>query len=94
LADVLKSRFLFSEKWRKIRDTTAKRETVPITSNGNTLAMSVNRRMASSLSLGTPIDDIDLLIAGVAVANNLVVTHNQRHLSRIESLEVQDWSQE
>jgi tRNA(fMet)-specific endonuclease VapC len=32
---------------------------------------------------GTPVDDIDLLIAGVAMANNLVlVTHNVKHLSR------------
>ena len=43
---------------------------------------------------GTPVDDIDLLIAGVAVANNLVlVTHNQRHFSRIGGLEWQDWSE-
>jgi tRNA(fMet)-specific endonuclease VapC len=43
---------------------------------------------------GTPVDDIDLLIAGVALANNLVlITHNQRHFSRIEGLELQDWSQ-
>ncbi|MGV0025567.1 PIN domain-containing protein [Phormidesmis priestleyi] len=43
---------------------------------------------------GVPVDDIDLLIAGVAIANNLVlVTHNQRHFSRIEALELQDWSQ-
>jgi tRNA(fMet)-specific endonuclease VapC len=43
---------------------------------------------------GTPIDDIDLLIAGVAIANNLVlVTHNQRHFNRIAGLEWQDWSQ-
>ena len=43
---------------------------------------------------GTPVDDIDLLIAGVALANKLVlITHNQRHFNRIEHLEVQDWSQ-
>ncbi|NJK52437.1 MAG: type II toxin-antitoxin system VapC family toxin [Leptolyngbyaceae cyanobacterium SU_3_3] len=43
---------------------------------------------------GTPVDDIDLLIAGVSLANNLVlVTHNQRHFNRIEFLELQDWSQ-
>lgn len=44
--------------------------------------------------LGTPIDDIDILIAGVAIANELtLVTHNQRHFGRIEGLEVQDWSE-
>ncbi|GBL12399.1 ribonuclease VapC1 [Microcystis aeruginosa Sj] len=35
---------------------------------------------------GTPLDDIDLLIAGVAIANNLVlITHNQKHFSKIGS---------
>lgn len=43
---------------------------------------------------GTPVDDIDLLIAGVALANDLVlVTHNQRHFNRIDGLQWQDWSQ-
>ncbi len=43
---------------------------------------------------GTPVDDIDLLIAGVAIANNLVLaTHNQRHFNRIKVLELQNWSQ-
>jgi tRNA(fMet)-specific endonuclease VapC len=43
---------------------------------------------------GNPVDDIDLLIAGVAIANDLVmVTHNQSHFGRIPGLECQDWSQ-
>jgi len=43
---------------------------------------------------GKPLDDIDLLIAGIAVANNLVlVTHNQRHFGRIRRLEIDDWSE-
>jgi tRNA(fMet)-specific endonuclease VapC len=43
---------------------------------------------------GTPVDDIDLLIADVAIANKLVlITHNQRHFSRIEALALEDWSQ-
>jgi tRNA(fMet)-specific endonuclease VapC len=42
---------------------------------------------------GTPVDDIDLLIAGVAMANNLVlITHNQKHFSKIESLKLEDWT--
>jgi tRNA(fMet)-specific endonuclease VapC len=42
---------------------------------------------------GTPLDDIDLLIAGVAIANNLVlITHNQKHFSKIEGLELEDWT--
>ena len=43
---------------------------------------------------GQPIDDIDLLIAGIAMANRLVVvTHNRKHFDRIAELEVEDWSE-
>jgi tRNA(fMet)-specific endonuclease VapC len=36
---------------------------------------------------GTPVDDIDLLIAGVAISNNLVlITHNQKHFGKIANL--------
>lgn len=42
---------------------------------------------------GKTLDDIDILIAGVAIANNLVlVTHNKDHFERIEGLEITDWS--
>lgn len=48
---------------------------------------------ANLRSQGTPVDDIDLLIAGIAIAENLVlITHNLRHFGRIERLECQDWS--
>lgn len=42
---------------------------------------------------GTPVDDIDLLIAGVAIANDLVlISHNQKHFGKIEELELKDWT--
>ena len=45
-------------------------------------------------SKGVPIDDIDLLIAGIALAHDWVLaTHNTKHLDRIEGLRVEDWSQ-
>jgi tRNA(fMet)-specific endonuclease VapC len=41
---------------------------------------------------GEPLDDIDLLIAGTAIANGLVlVTHNRQHFDRISGLTVEDW---
>ena len=44
---------------------------------------------------GTPLPDIDLFIAGIALANNLIlVTRNEKHFDRIEGLELADWSQE
>ncbi len=42
---------------------------------------------------GTPVDDIDLLIAGVAISNDLVlITHNQKHFGKIKILELEDWT--
>ncbi len=48
---------------------------------------------AVSRKHGRPIDDIDLLIAGIALANHLVlVTRNREHFKRIAGLEIADWS--
>jgi len=42
--------------------------------------------------LGTPLDDMDLLIAGIAIENDMtLVTHNMKHFSRIPGLKLQDW---
>jgi tRNA(fMet)-specific endonuclease VapC len=41
---------------------------------------------------GTPIGPYDLLIAAIALANDLVlVTHNIREFSRVEGLKIEDW---
>ena len=64
---------------------------LPLTEQSVTLSADIYANLRLQ---GIPIDDIDLLIAGVAIANNLVmITHNQRHFGRIEALELQDWSQ-
>ncbi len=42
---------------------------------------------------GEIIEDIDILIAGIAIANNLVlVTRNVSHFERIEELQIENWS--
>lgn len=42
---------------------------------------------------GTPVDDIDLLIDGVALANGYVlITHNTNHFAKIPALAYEDWS--
>ena len=44
---------------------------------------------------GQPIDDIDLLIAGTALANGLIlVTDNRKHFERIAQLEVENWAED
>lgn len=54
----------------------------------------VSSSLYSSLrQLGNTIDDIDLFIAGIAIENNMtLVTNNERHFSRIEGLEIENWS--
>jgi len=42
---------------------------------------------------GKIVDDIDLLIAGVAIDNNMVlVTNNEKHFQRIPGLKIDNWS--
>jgi tRNA(fMet)-specific endonuclease VapC len=49
-------------------------------------------RYAELRASGGTLDDIDLLIAGTAIANRLVlVTHNAKHFERIRGLTVEDW---
>ena len=41
---------------------------------------------------GTPIGPLDMMIAGTALANNaILVTHNTKEFSRINSLSLEDW---
>ena len=42
---------------------------------------------------GKPLDNMDILIASIAIENELVlVTHNRKHFGRIKNLEIEDWS--
>ena len=73
--------------------TFASRNTVlPLTEHSVTIAAEI---YADLRKHGTPLDDIDLLIAGIALAHNLVfVTHNRKHFEKIQNLAIEDWSQE
>jgi tRNA(fMet)-specific endonuclease VapC len=43
---------------------------------------------------GAAIDDIDILIAGIAVSNNYtLITNNTRHFGRIEGLKTENWNE-
>ncbi len=49
---------------------------------------------AATRAKGTPVDDIDILIAGVAIANDwTLITHNRKHFEKIQNLEIEDWSE-
>jgi tRNA(fMet)-specific endonuclease VapC len=42
---------------------------------------------------GTPLDDFDLILAATALSHNLIlVTNNERHFSRIEGLQIENWA--
>ncbi|MDM8517815.1 hypothetical protein QUF76_16590 [Desulfobacterales bacterium HSG16] len=65
---------------------------VPITEASVTVSAEIYANLRKQ---GKPVDDIDLLIAGIAVAKNMVlVTHNQSHFERIKQLNIEDWSLE
>lgn len=41
---------------------------------------------------GNIVDDIDLLIAGIAIENNMIlVTNNESHFKRIPGLKIENW---
>lgn len=49
---------------------------------------------ATQHALGRPVSDLDLLIGATAVQHGLIVaTLNTKHVTLIEGLHVEDWSQ-
>jgi tRNA(fMet)-specific endonuclease VapC len=51
------------------------------------------RLYAESRKAGAPVDDIDILIAGIALAHDrIVVTHNTAHFGKLPGVTVEDWT--
>lgn len=64
---------------------------IPLTLEATNIASGL---YATLRHAGTPIDDIDLFIASIALEHNwALVTHNQRHFGKIDGLERYDWTQ-
>lgn len=64
---------------------------LPLTTGSTIISADIYANLRNN---GTPIDDIDILIAGIALANNLIIiTNNRRDFEKVEGLEIQDWSQ-
>ncbi len=58
-----------------------------------TAANHAARLYAITRQAGTPVDDIDLLIAGIALAHGMsLATHNVSHFNRLPGLIVEDWA--
>ena len=63
---------------------------LPLSTSSATISADIYANLRNK---GTPIDDIDILIAGIAIANHLIiVTNNIRDFGKIENLEIRDWS--
>ena len=71
-------------------DFAAQNTVLSLTKEAATIA---SEHYATLCKQGQPLEDIDLLIAGIALSNNLIlVTHNTKHFERIEGLEIADWT--
>jgi tRNA(fMet)-specific endonuclease VapC len=74
----------------KFVEFTTKNIVLPLTVDSVTISSEIYANLRRG---GEVIDDIDILIAGIALSNNMVlVTHNENHFKRIERLLVDDWS--
>ena len=52
-----------------------------------------SRLYAVTRRAGKPVDDIDLLIAGTAIANDMhLATHNLAHFGTLPGLVAEDWA--
>ncbi len=65
---------------------------IPMTEN----SAKISAELYSSLRQdGKIIDDIDLLIAGIAIDNDMVlITNNESHFNRIPGLKIENWSKQ
>lgn len=64
---------------------------LPLTEKSTIVSADLYARLRKT---GQMLDDIDILIAGVAIADNLIfVTRNKNHFDRIKELKIADWSE-
>lgn len=69
----------------------SKNNVIPLTEQSAAISAEIYAELRKN---GEPLDDIDLLISGIAVANDYVlVTHNRKHFERIKRMEIEDWSE-
>ena len=79
------------KKLLKFLEFASKNTVLPLTKESVTISGGIYAELRKN---GNPLDDIDLLIAGTALANKMVfVTRNKRHFERIRMLEIEDWSE-
>lgn len=63
---------------------------VPLSEKSSKISAEIYASLRQS---GNIVDDIDLLIAGVAIENEMVlVTNNEKHFGRIPNLKIENWT--
>lgn len=88
-----KSRTLsFAGCWKDIEDSVSENIVIPMTENSAKISAELYSTLRQS---GNLVDDIDLLIAGIAIDNEMsLLTNNENHFSRIPGLKIENWSNE
>ena len=67
-------------------------QSLEIFTTGQETAEIYGRLKAKLESVGSRLDDFDLIIASTALTHNLVlVTNNEKHFQRIEGLKLENW---
>ncbi|MCB0854891.1 MAG: type II toxin-antitoxin system VapC family toxin [Bacteroidetes bacterium] len=75
--------------WKKVNEFQKGIQVLPIFNVLKTYGKEKSRLR----KLGQLIDDFDLLIGATAIENDLIlVTNNTRHFSRIENIQLEDWT--
>ena len=70
-------------------DFVAENIVIPLTEESCKMSGDIYSRLRQE---GTLIDDIDLLIAGIAIENEMVlITNNENHFKRIPGLKIENW---
>lgn len=63
---------------------------IPMTDGSAKISAEIYSKLRLS---GNSVDDIDLLIAGIAIENDLIfVTNNEKHFQRIPGLTIDNWT--
>ena len=72
-------------------ELTSQSNILPLTERSCSISADVYAQLRSQ---GRPIDDIDILIGGIALANNLTMaTHDVGHFRHIPALAIEDWTE-
>ena len=61
----------------------------PVTKKSAKISSEIYSELRKS---GKPLDDIDLLIAGIAIENDLILaTNNEKHFGKIKQIKIENW---